>query len=109
MGKKLNRIWKGILIECIGIMVLAVMLLTGAENGNEKISIEVTGQAEKEYIKWVDFTVTYEALCKAYDWDVKTYGTEYRVGWVELLAYTAAKTGGNFDKKALGIMDKAAK
>lgn len=109
MGKKLNRIWKGILIECIGIMVLAVLLLTWAENGNEKISIEVTGQAEKEYIKWVDFTVTYEALCKAYDWDVKTYGTEYRVGWVELLAYTAAKTGGKFDKKALGIMDKAAK
>ena len=63
---------------------------------------------EDDYIKWVDFTVTYEALCKAYEWDVETHGSEYEIDWVELLAYTAAKTGGEFDKSALKTLDKAA-
>ena len=31
-----------------------------------------TSAAGKDYIKWVDFTVSYEALCQAYDWDVDT-------------------------------------
>ena len=64
---------------------------------------------ENDYIKWVDFKVSYEALCKAYEWDVEMKGTEREIGWVDLLAYTAAKTGGEFGKDALKIMEKAAK
>jgi hypothetical protein len=56
----------------------------------------------------VDFTVSYEALCQAYEWDIRTHGTEHELDWVELLAYTAAKTGGDFGKEALKTMDKAA-
>ena len=32
--------------------------------------VTATSAAGKDYIKWVDFTVSYEALCQAYDWDV---------------------------------------
>ena len=104
------RIKKGILTECV-LVVLAVAALTGQRSileerraaNNSVLSIE------EDYIKWVDFTVSYEALCNAYDWDVKTHGTEHEVHWVELLAYTAARTGGEFDKNALKIMEKAAK
>ena len=63
---------------------------------------------ENDYIKWVDFTVSYEALCQAYDWDVKTHGSEHEIDWVELLAYTAARTGGEFGREALRTMEKAA-
>lgn len=59
-------------------------------------------------IKWLDFTVSYDALCRAYEWDVKTHGTDCPVNWIELLAYTAAKTGGKFEKKALEVLESTA-
>ena len=65
----------------------------------EQAVVTATSAAGKDYIKWVDFTVSYEALCQAYDWDVDTFDTEHHVEWIPLLAYTAARTGGEFDKK----------
>ncbi len=76
-----------------------------AANGQE----DSADQGKKDYIRWVDFTVSYEALCKAYDWDVDTHGTEHEVHWIELLAYTACRTGAVFDKKALEILENTAK
>lgn len=73
---------------------------------NGKISEE--RKEEKDYIKWVDFSVSYEALCSAYDWDVDTHGTENEVHWIELLAYTACRTGAVFDTKALKILNETA-
>lgn len=77
-----------------------VFAVTGTASGEEA--------GKKDYIKWVDFTVSYEALCQAYAWDVNTHGTEHEVHWIELLAYTAAKTGGEFNKKALSVLEKTA-
>ena len=65
-------------------------------------------KAEKEQIKWIDFKVSYDALVRAYEWDVKTYDTDCHIDWIELLAYTAAKTGGTFEQKALGILEQTA-
>lgn len=48
------------------------------------------------YIKWVDFNVSYEALCLCYEWDVNTWGTEVHIDWVEMLAYLGARYGGDF-------------
>ena len=104
------RLKKGILTECV-LVVLALAVVAGRQSG--RAESETMGSSvlaiENDYIKWVDFTVSYEALCSAYEWDVKTHGTEHEICWVELLAYTAAKTGGQFDKNALKIMEKAAK
>ncbi len=106
----LTRIKKGILAECILIMLAAVIVVGRQESVSEsRIANNVVLSIENDYIKWVDFTITYEALCSAYDWDVKSHGTEHEIDWVELLAYTAAKTGGQFDKNALKTMEKAAK
>ena len=74
----------------------------------EQAVVTATSAAGKDYIKWVDFTVSYEALCQAYDWDVDTFDTEHHVEWIPLLAYTAARTGGEFDKKALKILNETA-
>ena len=40
---------------------------------------EAGEEAEKDYIKWVDFNVSYEALCQAYDADVETYGEDFHI------------------------------
>ncbi len=79
------------------------------KGGTQEQSGEETLALEEDYIRWVDFNVSYEALCKAYEWDVETHGTENEVNWVDLLAYTAAKTGGEFEKESLKIMEKGAK
>lgn len=57
--------------------------------------------ASEDYIKWVDFNVSYEALCKAYAYDVETYGKKVHLNWIELLAYTAARNGGAFGSGAV--------
>ncbi len=99
---------KGILTEC-GLVALAAALFVGLPRESREESVDGSVLTiEQDYIKWVDFTVSYEALCSAYDWDVKTHGTEHEVHWVELLAYTAARTGGVFDKAALKILEKGA-
>ena len=105
----MGRIKKGILTECVLVLALTALVLgkRGELVTQDSASAKVL-TIENDYIKWVDFTVSYEALCKAYDWDVETHGTEYEIDWVELLAYTAAKTGGKFDRDALKTMEKAA-
>ena len=104
-----GHIRKGIALECGLVLALAAVLYGRAKEPAMQPGLSAnTFSIEDDYIKWVDFTVSYEALCKAYDWDVDTHGSEYEIDWVELLAYTAAKTGGTFDKDALKTMDKAA-
>lgn len=65
-------------------------------------------ESEQSFIKWVDFDVSYEALCAAYQWDVDTYGTEHHINWVELLACLAAKNGGSFKKGTVKELAKTA-
>ena len=104
-----SRLKKGILVEC-GVVALLAALMVGKFSERAEASLsDSTVSIENDYIKWVDFNVSYEALCNAYNWDVKTHGTDHEIGWVDLLAYTAARTGGAFDKSALSIMENTAK
>lgn len=52
--------------------------------------------AQKDYIRWVDFNVSYQALRDTYRQDVETHGTQRQVNWIELLAYLATRNGGDF-------------
>lgn len=96
------RFWRRALLGQIVALVALVFLWAGRE---ELVQTAATGE---DFIKWVDFDVSYEALCTAYQWDVETHGSEHEVHWVELLAYTAAHTGGKFDKQAVTLLDKTA-
>lgn len=107
--KYMGWLRKGIMAECVMVLVFAVLTLGRQERAAaEKTINDHVLSIENDYIKWVDFTVSYEALCQAYDWDVKTHGSEHEIDWVELLAFTAARTGGEFGKDALKTMEKAA-
>ncbi len=67
-----------------------------------------TEPEKKTYIKWVDFQVTCEALNRAYQYDIDTYGKEVHLDWIVLLAYAGAKKGGTFDRESLELMDELA-
>lgn len=71
-------------------------------------AIEVVSENNENYIKWVDFNITSEALTKAYNLDVESYDKDVHLNWIELLAYAGVKCGGNFDKSSLSLIDKLA-
>lgn len=69
-------------------------------------AVEVS--AEGDYIKWVEFHVTCEAMAAAYEWDVESYEKDIHINWLELLAYAGAKSGGKFDKNSVKKINEAA-
>ena len=52
----------------------------------------------KDYIKWVDFGVTSEAMNQAFRLDVDTCQSDIHLNWVDLLAYLGTRYGGDFSK-----------
>ena len=91
----LKKIKKAILVESILLVSLYSVFMTDilreGVGGEQPQAVEVGSVGEREYIKWVDFNVSYEALCEAYKWDVETYEEAQEdegivhVDWIELL------------------------
>lgn len=63
---------------------------------------------EKHFIKWVDFTVSNEALRQALRLDVDSFTSDCHLNWIELLAYLAARYGGDFSRYRTADMDALA-
>lgn len=105
MGRT-SRIKKGIYIE----LALLLLVVTAALGIRQRMKQVETGffQEKEDYIKWVDFTVSYEALCLAYELDVESYGQPVHLDWIELLSYGAARSGGKFDNGTLRTIQKFA-
>ncbi len=57
-----------------------------------------TSQAKKDYIKWVDFGITADAMQAALKLDIESQNNETPLNWIELLAVLGAKYGGDFKK-----------
>lgn len=98
-----SRLKAAILLEMAMLLALVVLAAEGGWFSQE--AVETTSEG---YIKWVDFNVSYEALCKAYEYDVSTYGEKIHLDWIELLSYVGAKNGGDFDAGAVKELNKLA-
>ena len=61
-------------------------------------SEDQTSKEKKDFIKWVDFNVTSEALNLTAKLDMDSHNKEGEIvyNWIELLAYLSCKYGGNF-------------
>lgn len=94
------------LILCL--LLSAASLLLSYHIRTASQSVEAFSDAEGDYIKWVDFNVSYEALCAAYELDVKSYDKDVHLNWIDLLAYAGAKGGGEFNKESLSVMETLA-
>lgn len=64
--------------------------------------------AKTDFIKWVDFHVTSDAMNDAYQYDLKAHDTDSPIDWVCLLAVLGAKYGGDFKNYKRTDMDKIA-
>ena len=62
--------------------------------------------AKKDYIKYVEFNVTYGALERAMNYDIKSHDEKIKINWIEVLAYLGAKYGGDFSRYKASDMDK---
>lgn len=108
----------GIGAELFGIMLVMIQIVSHIPEENTKFA--EANKNSGDYIHYVEFNPTYEALCRAYELDVKSHekqdtkaaeksdDTEKTVSWIDLLAYAAAKNGGEFGKNALSCVDEAA-
>ena len=65
-------------------------------------------EKKKDFIHWVDFTVTNEALRQALRLDVDSFTSDCHLNWIELLAYLAARYGGDFSRFKAADMDTLA-
>lgn len=92
-----------LVVMCILLVIFLFMFISVGFNQNIAVATNNEGKA---YIKWVSFTATYPALKKALDLDISSHNkTGYRYNWVEVLAYLAAKYGGNFARYKESDMD----
>ena len=64
--------------------------------------------SQPDYIKWVDFDVTCQAMNQAFRYDLDTWQSEIHLNWVDLLAYLGARYGGDFSKYKAPDLEKAA-
>ena len=57
-----------------------------------------TEQDKKNFIRWVDFNITADALKAASNYDIKSYGSSKHLNWIELLSFLGTKYGGDFKR-----------
>jgi murein DD-endopeptidase MepM/ murein hydrolase activator NlpD len=67
--------------------------------------------AERDYIKWIEFNARLSSMQKALKYDIDSYGTETPLCWIELLSYAAARNWGNMkeEKKINNLIDECVK
>ena len=75
---------------------------------SEEIDSDSSTKTKKDYIKWIDFNVTKEAMQDAYNYDVETHGQDIHLDWIALLSYQACKNGGDFSRYKSGDMNEIA-
>ena len=56
--------------------------------------LALTVNVHAQPIRWVDFGVPYESLQYAMDRDIATFDEEKHISWIDILALSAARTGG---------------
>ncbi len=52
---------------------------------------------QNDFIRWVDFDVPAEAMQAALEQDISTYGSQNHLSWISLLAFLAARYGGDWN------------
>lgn len=79
-----------VIILIFAILICSIFVFYSLANDAE--------DTKKDFIKWVDFNVSAEALKLTANLDIKSHNNneEIKYNWIELLAYLACKNGGDF-------------
>jgi len=95
-------------VSAVALCVLLAVSLMGLYRKNSQLSAAMASTGV-DYIKWVDFTIPYQALDAALKIDIGSYGGDSHVDWVELLAVLGTKYGGSWGYYKAAEMDETAK
>ena len=92
------KLRKKVIIVLIIFIILFTSIILFFSFANDTTENDLSDNGKKNYIKWVDFNVTAEAmnLTAKLDIDSHTKNDGIIYNWVELLAYLACKNGGDF-------------
>ncbi|WWR16627.1 M23 family metallopeptidase [Lachnospiraceae bacterium JLR.KK008] len=104
-----------VLLTCMGFFMCAekdtalpAAATEGTGRGSDTADEGKETQENEDYIKWVEFHATEEILSAAYRLDVESYGEKVHLSWIDLLAYVAAKHGGQFPGGCVREMEQTA-
>lgn len=92
--KELVIICFGIIFILLGVSIFPlrnIYLAKAEENGSLKTK-------DQSFIKYVEFNPTFEVLERSMKEDIKSQTQNVKIQWIEVLAYLAAKYGGDFKK-----------
>lgn len=86
-----------VLFELIIIFLFASLLI---KKGIDQEASMLTSMydSKKDYIKWVNFDVSSNALDDAYEYDVESRDWEVQINWIEILAILGNRYGGDFSR-----------
>ena len=75
---------------------------------NNYSDVNPSESSNGNFIKWVNFNITSEALSKTAKLDITSHNSdsEIKYNWIELLSYLACKNGGNFKNFKQTDLDK---
>ena len=105
---KLNIKLISFIISILLVMILSIVIFYSFAEGSDN---EETSSDKKDYIKWVDFNITSEALKLTSKLDIDSHNnnSELKYNWIELLAYLASQNGGNFKNFKKSQLDELVK
>ncbi len=101
---KLRKTAPALLLIVTLAFLLTFSLLAGKRPAEVSAGADQTA-AKEDYIRYVEFNVTYPALEKAMKLDIASREEDVQLDWVEILAYLGAKYGGDFDRYKAKDMD----
>lgn len=70
------------------------------ERAASSLGIEIQKEEGKDFIRWVEFNADCESMELALEYDMQAHEQGKELSWIKLLAYAAAKNGGEFGKSA---------
>jgi Membrane proteins related to metalloendopeptidases len=95
---------KRLLIMLLTAVVISFSVAVGWQHSPASVPVQAEAE-KKDFIKWVDFNVSYLAMQKALSVDIDSHNHGGTISWVQLLAYLGTKYGGNFSKYKSSDMD----
>lgn len=100
-----------ILIQLVILFLLLIPLCVKSLEADSKSALatdQSQKQEEKDYIRWVDFTIPSKVMEQAFRLDMNSCQDEIHLDWIELLAYLGAKYGGDFSRFKQADLDQLA-
>ena len=92
-------------------LVISTSILIFYSFATDRLNTHEQQEEKKNFIKWVDFNVSYEALNLTSKLDIDSHNNDAQIkyNWIELLSYLACKNGGNFKNFKKADLDNLVK